>query len=273
MKKNVMMRVASVMMVLVLMTSSVISGTFAKYVTEATGSDAARVAKWGVQLRVGGGSFSDTYATDDATTFTGKVSVDSEDGADVVAPGTKDDGSAAFSITGTPEVATKIDVIIDDNFKDVYLKAGTYTDFTKVIGYTEDEAKLPLYSTFKLDKDYYPIVYTLTQTKSATPGKVMVPVSGNLNTIKKALAAYTATAAYAPNTTLDAEFKLSWKWAFDGAQNLNDTDFDKDTVDKADTWLGNAAAGIIYDSVTAGMDKDYNLTIAYDLTVTATQIN
>lgn len=271
MKKNVMMRLASFLLVAVLISTSAISGTYAKYVTEATGSDTARVAKWGVQLRVGGGSFSDTYATEDDTTFTGALSVDSEDGADVVAPGTEDDGSAVFSITGTPEVATKIDVVIADSFKDVFLKEGTYTDFTKVIGYAEG-TNLPLYSTFTLENDYYPVVYTLTQTNSAT-GKLMEPVVGNLNTIKEALSTYTATAAYAPNTELDAEFELSWAWAFDGEQTLNGTTFNAETVDKADTWLGNAAAGIFYDTVTEGMTADYSLTIAYDLTVTATQID
>ena len=49
MKKNVMMRVASALLVAVLMTTCAISGTFAKYTTTASGKDAARVANWGFE--------------------------------------------------------------------------------------------------------------------------------------------------------------------------------------------------------------------------------
>ena len=49
MKKNRMMRAASALLVAVLMTTCTISGTFAKYTTSATGSDAARVANWGFE--------------------------------------------------------------------------------------------------------------------------------------------------------------------------------------------------------------------------------
>ena len=47
MKKNKMMRLASLLLVCVLLTTSVISGTFAKYTTTNTASDEARVAYWG----------------------------------------------------------------------------------------------------------------------------------------------------------------------------------------------------------------------------------
>ena len=62
MKKNRMMRLASILLICVLLTTSVISGTFAKYVTADTGSDNARVAKWGVELIVTGDNlFSNSY--------------------------------------------------------------------------------------------------------------------------------------------------------------------------------------------------------------------
>ena len=50
MKKNKMMRLASFLLVATLLTTSMISGTFAKYVTEGSASDSARVAKWGVEV-------------------------------------------------------------------------------------------------------------------------------------------------------------------------------------------------------------------------------
>ena len=50
MRNNRMMRAASALLVAVLLTTSTISGTFAKYVTEKEVSDTARVAKWGVEI-------------------------------------------------------------------------------------------------------------------------------------------------------------------------------------------------------------------------------
>ena len=47
MKKNKMMRIASVLLVAVILTTCAISGTFAKYVSSADSSDSARVAYWG----------------------------------------------------------------------------------------------------------------------------------------------------------------------------------------------------------------------------------
>ena len=47
MKKNTMMRIASVLLVAVLLSTCVISGTYAKYTSTVTTSDSARVAYWG----------------------------------------------------------------------------------------------------------------------------------------------------------------------------------------------------------------------------------
>ena len=54
MKKNKMMRLASAVLVCTLLTTSVISGTFAKYTSTSSASDNARVAKWGVTLAANG---------------------------------------------------------------------------------------------------------------------------------------------------------------------------------------------------------------------------
>ena len=96
MKKNVMMRVASALLVAVLMTTCAISGTFAKYTTTNTGSDLARVAKWGfgtseIQVDMFDGNYNE-----------GKVAADTN----VVAPGTSKTATITFAPTGgNPEVA------------------------------------------------------------------------------------------------------------------------------------------------------------------------
>ncbi len=103
MKKNKMMRTASVLLVAALMTTSMISGTFAKYTTSATGTDTARVAKFGVNITANGTTFAKEYTNDSSA----KTVVSSETDKNVVAPGTKGD-MAKMTLTGTPEVAVKV---------------------------------------------------------------------------------------------------------------------------------------------------------------------
>ena len=52
MKKSnkMLMMIVSILLTLVLITTSVLSGTLAKYTTSTSSSDRARVAKWGVVI-------------------------------------------------------------------------------------------------------------------------------------------------------------------------------------------------------------------------------
>ena len=61
MKKNTMMRIASVLMVAVLLSTCAISSTFAKYVSSASAGDTARIAKWGVEVTATGNAFKVEY--------------------------------------------------------------------------------------------------------------------------------------------------------------------------------------------------------------------
>lgn len=105
MKKNRMMRLASLLLVLVLMTSSVVGGTFAKYVSEVEVTDAARVAYWG-------------FGRTAATTFDlfDGVYVDATNGTtvksdvNVVAPGTAKETKFAFAYTNSEEGPTAPEV-------------------------------------------------------------------------------------------------------------------------------------------------------------------
>ena len=105
MKKNKMMRLASFLLIAVLVSTSAISGTYAKYVTTAGAQDSARVAKWGVEVTAtGNAAFATKY--DDETGDDGtKVVSDVK----VVAPGTEGD-LAAITIEGSPEVVVDVDV-------------------------------------------------------------------------------------------------------------------------------------------------------------------
>lgn len=108
MKKNKAMRLASVLLVLVLLTSSVVGGTFAKYVTEVSSSDSARVAKWG--FNTASINFEDLFAAS-----YDKVAAGSDELA-IIAPGTEGEVSFKFENAlgeAGPEVAYTFKVDTD----------------------------------------------------------------------------------------------------------------------------------------------------------------
>lgn len=111
MKKNKAMRLASALMVLTLLTTCVISSTFAKYTTSANGEDSARVAKWGFEAD------DDSIVLDD---LFAKVYTSANDDK-VIAPGTENsvDFSFAYNTTSNtiaaPEVAYTFKVEVDTN--------------------------------------------------------------------------------------------------------------------------------------------------------------
>lgn len=103
MKKNKMMRAASALMVATLLTTSVISGTFAKYTTKAVGGDVARVATWG---------FTQTTIELD-NLFKKAYGTTVGSATDVIAPGTKGKDTFSFTYAGqedAPEVAYTFEV-------------------------------------------------------------------------------------------------------------------------------------------------------------------
>lgn len=128
MKKNTMMRVASVLLLAVLLTTCAISGTFAKYTATGSGSDSARVAKWG---------FGTTTLTIDL--FDGNydnVANTTLDGKNLVAPGTTKTTSIDLipSDQAAPEVAYSFTVSVssgDSSSSDLLNKLVWYVDGTK----------------------------------------------------------------------------------------------------------------------------------------------
>jgi len=122
MKKNRMMRLASGLLVAVLLTTCVISGTFAKYVSEAEGSDIARVAKFDVNTTAGNfnifevGQIYDTYGDPDYTVKENDEDVkDAAVGEDgIVAPGTWGEFSFVVEDKSEVTVAYAINYEVDE---------------------------------------------------------------------------------------------------------------------------------------------------------------
>jgi len=260
MKKNKMMRLASAMMVLTLMSTSVISGTFAKYVTSDFASDTARVAKFGVVVTADGFLFAETYkkttntpgeTTDDVAALSVETSGEVNNVSKLVAPGTKNDTGMTFAITGTPEVDVQVTVTVENNEEDIFLgvKDGL-PDMTT--GKNDD--------TFNVTTKYEPVKYTLKQTKNGSTDTLVS--AGNITAITTALT--NLTKEYSANTDLSKEvgtLTLTWEWAFEGN-------------DKEDTLLGDLAAGTaLTPSITLVDGTDYNLETGLKITVTVTQID
>ena len=208
MKKNKTMRIASVLLVAVLLTTCAISGTFAKYITEKESTDTARVAKFGVDLAVTvDGAFATEYDAD--TTATDKLGVaiaktvvaSSTDSDNLVAPGTNGDLMASATIQGTPEVAVNV----------------------------KQEATLVL-TNWAVEGTYYcPLVITVDGAKYYG-----MDYTSAAEFIAAVEAALDSDVNYEPNTDLTESHSVTWEWAFEGT--------DGKQTDVKDTALGDYAA-------------------------------
>lgn len=298
MKKNKSMRAAGGLMIATLLSTSIVSGTYAKYVTSDSAKDSARVAKFGVEVKADGKLFDKTYLTtsntpggataDDNGTV---LSVESSGAVNkienVVAPGTKNGEGISFSVTGQPEVDVAVKIEIK-NTSDVWLGKGTYPNMTNgdVFDSKYDETN----DIFENAAAYYPIKYTLTQkgTEIVKDGKLQ-DVIEKLNTVFNGGTAEgnteTVYDAGADLSTALGNFQLTWEWDFDASG--------AGTNDKQDTLLGDLAAGNVDGAITAidaangeatfngptqgsgvtASDNSYNLNTGLEFKITVTQID
>lgn len=265
MRKNKMMRLASVLLVLCLLTTSVISGTFAKYITTDQYEDTARVAKFGVVATVSGDMFGATYTAADEnaiTTYSTNGGTVSSSGAEdfVVAPGTENKEGLNLFITGTPEVSTKVhfDAAEDKDGADyvdcdIYLGAGTYgimVEYTGVLTednvgnyYYDDEGVYrkatakqigkkdvyELHDVVEVSEKYYPLIWYVNGEKVADQAAVKTELASIFNNKE-----------FKPNKSNALEATVGWEWLF--GDKWNDEKDNKELttdVDMMDTVLGN----------------------------------
>ena len=231
MKKNKMLRIASVLLVAVLLSTCAISGTFAKYVTTDTSSDSARVAKWGVEITLADdmGAFATTYTTDESGdgAYTGANSVASSASPadDVVAPGTK--GSMSFTIQGKPEVAARLTITAEGT--PIKLDAGTYTLEAGKFG--ANEVSVTTTATYEPIKFY---LGTENINENTTYSYTLSELNAALEALSK---------NYNPNDdTLAETYYIGWKWdiqnAFTNATFTTTPYENASVVDFLDTYLG-----------------------------------
>lgn len=234
MKKNKTMRTAAVLGVTALLATSALSGTLAKYTTTNSGTDSATVAKFGVVINVNDdmGLFKTSYdGTSDDMSANTVVSADTNR---KIAPGTK--GSMSFSVSGKPEVKTKLKLAVD-NAEAVQLKAGDYT--LKAGEFAEKECKVTTANVYEPIKWYFgsaPIDDTTVYTKTLSELETEVEKLGGEK---------------APNTNLNQTYYIGWKWDFEPATDFTGTwAYDNGTsvpytgakfADFLDTYLGDEA--------------------------------
>ena len=262
MKKSKSMRAAGALLVATLLSTSAVSGTYAKYVTSDSGSDTARVAKFGVVVAASGSLFSETYIHEPEEAGTTGLTVVSSSNDNVVAPGTNSGDGLTFSITGTPEVATKIVIDVTD------ADGGDFTELSESEIWLKKAAALPdvtnnTTDTFALENDYYPVQFTLTKPDGSK-------TVGTLAEIEAALEGL-STDFIEPNTDLSTDYgtyTLTWAWAFGN---------DDDAVsgnDKADTLLGDLAAGTGPEDIsTLEEGTDYNLDCGIQIKISVVQVD
>lgn len=265
MKKNRLLRICGLLLVLTLITSCFVGGTFAKYVSEGEGDDFARVAKWGVEVTVTGNGFKTEYGKDDVEatipgdgpsvkgdgseeiTFTWNAGTGSksqtETVSNVVAPGT----SGTFggvSITGTPEVAVDVE--------------------------TTANVVLTGWNVGKNGEFYCPLVFTigdeticgLQYSKNTAGGADSFEAA-----IKKAIqdATTKTIAAGTDLSTVGEDITYSWAWPFENEDHTTcgDTHVTKQT-DELDTLLGDNGASNNADEIPG---------IMITVTTTVTQVD
>ena len=182
--------------------------TMSKYISSKTDSGKASVAKWGFEVTANGDKLfgkeyrydTDKHASvikDDtgATLTVSAVTPATGERSNLVAPGTT--GSMTFSITGTAEVRSKIEVSLTGN--DVVLK---YT------------------ATGVANGEYAPVKWTLKK-KGVTTALVD---NGSFKDLQDGLAGLSATVVEANAAYANAgEYTIEWAWAFEGGNDALDT--------------------------------------------------
>ena len=181
----------------VLATSCFVGGTLARYVTSTSSEDSARVAVWGINAdEVTMDLFDATY------TVNGVTVAQSEDGDNIIAPGTQKDNY--FSIVNLdenlkPEVMYQISINLDDSEIDPLILNNPSI-------------------VWRLDDGTYG---TWEETKAQ-----VLALSGDASGVKTY-----APLEIAENFKADKTHKIGWKWIMDNNNNVMDTEMGNKAVD------------------------------------------
>ena len=186
MKKNKMMRIASVLLVAVLLSTSVISGTFAKYTSEKSDSDTARVAQWNIKLN-------------DATMTANSV----------------------FDFDLFKTIVSDEDDSNEDDSNETDVKEGT-TDEAIIAPGTKGAFTIHLVNASEVTAQYA-IDYIVTKSDDRIPVKFSVDNGEHWTDNLADIVASESTKLAMPNDgdTDEASITIQWKWDFNGDNTVD----------------------------------------------------
>lgn len=179
MEKNKTMKMISITLLIVMIALILVSGTYAKYTSSATGSDSARVAKWA--FNVGGTDIAsntfkfDLFKTIKDSDGNEENDVVSANGDKVIAPGTS--GSFDISLENKSEVSAKYGVKFTvSNEKNIPIQfstdGNTWTDSLTNIAADDTKTKLAPNGTKTITVQWkWAYEDTNEDTKEATDAK------------------------------------------------------------------------------------------------------
>ncbi len=246
-KKNVMMRVASGLGVAVLLTTCAISGTFAKYTSSVSGTDQARVAKWGFEAPASIEindlfSYSDSGVLNTDGTVTG-----------LIAPGTTNSETFGFSYDTTSNSVAKPEVAYTFTVAATGECGNTIKNNSNIKWYL-DNALAPAYTGTGTDAD--------PQYKAGSWDALIQAINaldGEAGENGKTYAANTLpTAFYGTTINGAATHSVKWEWVYETADDTTTTENEQSAQDTTDTGMGNA---------------DDLAEVKLTITITATQVD
>lgn len=261
MRKNKMLRMASALLILVLLTTSVVGGTFAKYTTQSTAEDTARVAKWGVTFTTGTALFAEAYKDTAVTDNTATVKVGTTDVKNLVAPGTEGTGFG-IKTNGTPEVSYEVKIKLDKDAAKVPTLKYTPDGGTEA---TYEPVKFSVYNGTTLIKENM----SLSDLTSAFDGSKVIYRYNVADGKYYVTTSNFGTLDTTGSTSVPA-IEIKWQWAFETGAD----DAAKASNDKLDTFLGNRAADSSSTLPTdVGTMNSCETDVNLPWTMTATQID
>lgn len=212
-KKRNTLRIAFLLLVLCMISTVMLSGTFAKYTDTYAGQDTALVARWQFEAKEGETLLGDANKQLDLFGHLYNTNMNQKADDDyIIAPGVSDEFTIAMSFLSDVDAMVTVDFDLDDSVKDsVY--------------------NLPI--EYSVEEDTWVPLSGLANAFVSVLDKAYVEkIKDNTFTFKRS--AVDTTDA----TTISRTVK--WRWAFDG--NEQNGKFAIGSDDKTDTSWGNASA-------------------------------
>ena len=223
MRKNKMMRAASGLLVATLLTTSVISGTFAKYTTSATGSDEARVAKWGFEAPATI-TMTDLFKNEYTDTTNGKTVLSTKD---VIAPGTSSSVAFGFTYDTTSNTVDKPEVTYNFTISTEGSSIDSSIENNKSIVWSLDGVEC----TATENKSSWDVLLeSIAKLSGADTVTVDNADTNKVSATKKWDYGTLPTGFYDDTPDGAKTHTISWKWKYDNSNDAEDT-----TMGNADT--------------------------------------